>query len=89
MAEVSKAAKVGIMTIVLAGAAYGGYRFVSRDSGTAGGYRVWATIPDVTGVAQTSIGVRRHELVAAGLVIDSGLRRPAPSGSLAIVWRVA
>jgi phospholipid/cholesterol/gamma-HCH transport system substrate-binding protein len=54
MAEVSKAAKVGIMTIVLAGAAYGGYRFISRETGTAGGYRVWATLPDVTGVAPKS-----------------------------------
>jgi phospholipid/cholesterol/gamma-HCH transport system substrate-binding protein len=54
MAEVSKAAKVGIMTIVLAGAAYGGYRFISRETGTAGGYRVWATMPDVTGVAPKS-----------------------------------
>lgn len=40
-----------------------------------------------TGVAQTSIGVRRHELVRAGYVVATNLRRPAPSGSLAIVWR--
>lgn len=54
MAEISKAAKVGLMTIVLAGAAYGGYRFISREAGTDGGYRVWATMPDVTGVAPKS-----------------------------------
>lgn len=54
MAEISKAAKVGAMTLVLAGAAYGGYRFIARDTGTAGGYRVWATMPDVTGVAPKS-----------------------------------
>lgn len=54
MAEVSKAAKVGLLTVVLAGAAYGGYRFVSRDVGGGGGYRVWATMPDATGVAPRS-----------------------------------
>jgi hypothetical protein len=40
------------------------------------------------GVAQTSIGKRRGELRDAGLVEDSGVRRPAPSGSAAIVWRI-
>jgi phospholipid/cholesterol/gamma-HCH transport system substrate-binding protein len=54
MAEVTKAAKVGAMTLVLAGAAYGGYGFVSRDAGTQNGYRVWATLPDATGVAPKS-----------------------------------
>ena len=54
MAEVSRAAKVGIMTIALAGAAYGGYRFIARDGGASSGYRVWATLPDVTGVAPRS-----------------------------------
>lgn len=42
-----------------------------------------------TGIAQTSIGVRRKELVDAGLVKDSGKRRSAPSGSAAIVWLAA
>jgi phospholipid/cholesterol/gamma-HCH transport system substrate-binding protein len=42
------------MTIVLIGAAYGGWRFVSRDAGTSGGYAVWAHLPDVTGVAPKS-----------------------------------
>lgn len=47
----------------------------------------------VVNVAQTSIGVRRKELQRAGLVEavmgpdGRTLKRPAPSGSLAIVWR--
>jgi len=45
-------------------------------------------LADATGVAQTSIGVRRKELVNAGLVEATAERRPAPSGSAAIVWRV-
>lgn len=43
----------------------------------------------LTGVPQTSIGVRRKELVRAGLVVATDERRKAPSGSLAIVWRAA
>lgn len=35
---------------------------------------------------QNSAGKRRGELRDAGLVRDSGRRRKAPSGSLAIVW---
>ena len=35
---------------------------------------------------QNSAGKRRGELRDAGLVCDSGRRRPAPSGSRAIVW---
>lgn len=54
MAEISKAAKVGIMSLVLVGAAYGGLRFVSRTAGTDGGYQVWAQLPDVIGVAPRS-----------------------------------
>ena len=42
----------------------------------------------ITDTAQTSIGVRRAELVKAGLVIGTTERRPSPSGSLAIVWRI-
>jgi DNA-binding transcriptional ArsR family regulator len=38
------------------------------------------------GLQQTSIGKRRGELRDQGLVCDSGRRRPAPSGSPAIVW---
>jgi phospholipid/cholesterol/gamma-HCH transport system substrate-binding protein len=54
VSEVSRAAKVGLMTVGLAGALYGGYRFVSRDTGTSGGYRVHAYLPDVTGIAPRS-----------------------------------
>lgn len=41
-----------------------------------------------TGVQQTSIGKRRLELVRDGLACDTSLRRPSPTGSLAIVWTV-
>lgn len=37
---------------------------------------------------QTSLGVRRGELVKAGLVEWAGTHRPSPSGSPARVWRV-
>jgi DNA-binding transcriptional ArsR family regulator len=43
-------------------------------------------LADRTGLQQTSIGKRRGELRDAGLVRDSGQRRPSPSGSAAIVW---
>ncbi len=35
---------------------------------------------------QTSLGKRRGELRDMGLIFDTGRRRPAPSGSPAIVW---
>lgn len=38
------------------------------------------------GRQQTSVGKRRGELRDAGLICDSGERRPAPSGSPAVVW---
>jgi hypothetical protein len=40
------------------------------------------------GLQQTSVGKRRGELRDAGFLQDSGTRRPAPSGSLAIVWQI-
>jgi hypothetical protein len=40
------------------------------------------------GLQQTSAGKRRLELQRAGLVEDSGRRRPSPSGSPVIVWRI-
>ncbi|MDC0749168.1 MlaD family protein [Polyangium mundeleinium] len=52
--EVNKGAKVGLMTVALAAAAWGAYRFISPDAGTENGYRVWAYLPDVTGVAPHS-----------------------------------
>lgn len=54
MADVSKAAKVGAMTLLLSGALVFGYRFVSRETGADGGYQVWAYIPDATGIAPKS-----------------------------------
>lgn len=51
-------------------------------------------LADLTGWQQTSIGKRRGELFKAGLVevaIDASgkpIKRPSPSGSLAIVWRI-
>lgn len=41
----------------------------------------------ILGLQQTSAGKRRGELRDAGLIEDSKTCRPAPSGSLAIVWR--
>lgn len=43
-------------------------------------------LAEITGLQQTSIGKRRGELRDAGLVRDSGQRRPSPSGSPSIVW---
>jgi hypothetical protein len=43
-------------------------------------------LADRLGLQQTSAGKRRGELRDAGLVVDSGRKRPAPSGSAAIVW---
>lgn len=43
---------------------------------------------DAIGRQQTSAGKRRHELMRAGVVCDSGLRRRTPSGATAIVWKV-
>lgn len=37
---------------------------------------------------QTSLGKRRGELRDMGLIEQTELRRPAPSGSSAIVWRI-
>lgn len=45
-------------------------------------------LAEVMGRQQTSAGKRRGELRDLGLVCDSGLRRDAPSGSAAIVWRI-
>jgi phospholipid/cholesterol/gamma-HCH transport system substrate-binding protein len=52
--EVNRAAKVGMMSVALVAAAYGAYRFISPDAGTEGGYRVYAYLPDVTGIAPHS-----------------------------------
>jgi phospholipid/cholesterol/gamma-HCH transport system substrate-binding protein len=54
MAQTSNAAKVGIMAVVLAAALVFAYRFISRETGTGGGYYVWAYVPDATGIAPHS-----------------------------------
>jgi hypothetical protein len=46
-------------------------------------------LAELMGRQQTSAGKRRGELVAQGLICDSGRRRPAPSGAKAIVWVLA
>lgn len=43
-------------------------------------------LAEIAGRQQTSLGVRRGDLRKAGLIRDSGLKRPAPSGSPATVW---
>lgn len=43
-------------------------------------------LAEITGKAQTSIGVRRADLKKLGLAADTGQRRLSPSGSPAIVW---
>jgi hypothetical protein len=40
------------------------------------------------GRQQTSAGKRRGELRDAGMIADTTRRRPAPSGSSAIVWSI-
>jgi phospholipid/cholesterol/gamma-HCH transport system substrate-binding protein len=54
MSEWSNAAKVGAMAVALGVALYLGWQFISREAGTGDGYRVWARVPDVTGVAPRS-----------------------------------
>lgn len=43
-------------------------------------------LAELAGRQQTSLGVRRGDLCKAGLIRNSGLRRPAPSGTNATVW---
>jgi len=45
-------------------------------------------LADLMDRQQTSAGKRRGELAALGYIRDSGRRRPAPSGSKAIVWEI-
>lgn len=52
-------------------------------------------LAEKTGIPQTSIGCRRHELtgkmkgkqVNTAYVEDAGIKRPSPNGSPCIVWR--
>ncbi len=52
--DFSRAAKVGLMVILLTVAVIFGYRFISRETGSGGGYFVHAYLPDMTGVAPQS-----------------------------------
>jgi len=45
-------------------------------------------LAEIMGRQQTSVGKRRGELRDAGFIYDTGFRRPAPSGSPAIVWAI-
>ena len=45
-------------------------------------------LAEIVGRQQTSAGKRRGELRDEGFIEDSGLRRYAPSGSKAIVWKI-
>jgi DNA-binding transcriptional ArsR family regulator len=44
-------------------------------------------LAELTGLQQNSVGKRRGELRDAGLVEDTGRRRPSLTGAPAIVWR--
>ena len=45
-------------------------------------------LADLAHLQQNSAGKRRGELRDAGLIEQTEIRRPAPSGSMAIVWRI-
>ena len=44
-------------------------------------------LAELMGRQQTSVGKRRGELCAQGLVEYAGIKRPAPSGSMSRVWK--
>ncbi len=54
MIEWTRAARVGLFTVVGTAAAVGIYRWVSTDTGSAGGYTVHARLKDATGLAPQS-----------------------------------
>lgn len=45
-------------------------------------------LADIVGLQQNSAGKRRGDLRDVGYVEQTGDRRPAPSGSSCIVWRI-
>jgi hypothetical protein len=45
-------------------------------------------LANITKRQQTSVGKRRGELRDIGLIEKTDMRRPAPSGASAIVWRI-
>ena len=54
MGEWTKAAKVGLFVIVVGAVSVLIFRFISRTTGTAGGYGVYAEMKDATGLAPQS-----------------------------------
>jgi phospholipid/cholesterol/gamma-HCH transport system substrate-binding protein len=73
-----------MMSIVLAGAAYGGYRFVSRDAAVGNGYSVWALLPDVTGIPPKS----RVTISGIQVGIIDEIKLDEESGKARIVLRM-
>lgn len=47
-----------------------------------------AAVQAATGLRAQSVSPRRDELRALGLIVDSGERRPTPSGRPAAVWKL-
>jgi phospholipid/cholesterol/gamma-HCH transport system substrate-binding protein len=54
MGEWTRAAKVGLFVVIAGVASFFIYRFISRTTGTAGGYNVYAEMKDATGLAPQS-----------------------------------
>ncbi|HEX2879465.1 MAG TPA: MlaD family protein, partial [Polyangiaceae bacterium] len=54
MLRFNAAAKVGVFTVATVVAGVLIYRFVSKTSGTGGGYTVYVLLPDASGIAQHS-----------------------------------
>lgn len=54
MGDWTKAAKVGLFVLVVGAASLLIFRFISRSTGTAGGYTVYARLKDATGLAPQS-----------------------------------
>jgi phospholipid/cholesterol/gamma-HCH transport system substrate-binding protein len=77
MAQWTKAAKVGLFVLVVTAAGLFIYRFVSRTTGTAGGYTVFAEFKDATGLAPQSRVMMAG--IAVGTIrsirLDHGLAR--------------
>ena len=65
MVQWTKAAKVGLFVIVVTAAGFYVYRFVSRTTGTAGGYTVFAELKDAIGLAPQS------RVMMAGIAVGS------------------
>jgi phospholipid/cholesterol/gamma-HCH transport system substrate-binding protein len=77
MAEWTKAAKVGLFVIIVAGVGFFMYRFVSRSAGVGGGYMVFARMNDATGLApQSRVMMAGIEVgTIASIKLDQGKAR--------------